>query len=126
MMIFSLYISTSAAEADGRFSEDLSHNYHVSPINPLEQITTFGTDYPRVAWNVVTEGPYYFSGQAAFSRLYLSYLLYGTMYFEASVTNRSSNNELTVNPHDSTILRLFTVAPNSTTDPLGRLRFTVR
>lgn len=120
IMVFSLHISAFAAESSAEFSEDMSQNYHVSTVNPLDQIMTYGTSHPTTAWNVVTQGPYFFSGQAAYSTLYLSNLLHGTVYFQAYVTNKSSSNTLTVNPHDSTDLRPFTVAPNSSTNPLKR------
>lgn len=117
MLILSLSITAFAKENNTTFEEDFSQNYHVSTINPMDQVTTYGTSQPTTAWNVVTQGAYSFSGQASYSKLYLSNLLYGTSYFMAEVTNRSSTTYLTVNPHDSINLASFTLDPNETTDP---------
>lgn len=109
LMVFAMSITTFANENN----ESLSQNYHVSTVNPLDQVATYGTSQPTTAWNVMTQGVYSFSGQAQYSKLYLSNLLYGTTNFKASVTNKSASNTLTVNPHDSTILTPLKVAPNS-------------
>lgn len=82
-------------------TEDFTGNYNVSPIAPWENISTRGTSSPTSAWNVLSQGPYEFSGKAAYSRLYLSKLIYGGQHFMAEITNRSYTDDLTVNPHDS-------------------------
>lgn len=111
-----LMLGTTAFAASGNMEAEngYTQNYHVSFVNPMEQITARGTTYPTTAWNVVTQGVYTFSGNAQHSTLYLSYLLYGTTLFEATVTNKSAANDLTVNPHDSTDLMPFTVSKDST------------
>lgn len=118
ILIFSLSITAFAAERNPTIMEDFSKNYHVSTINPMNQLSTYGTSQPTQAWNIVTQGVYTFSGQAAYSKLYLSYLLYGTSYFKVNVTNLSTTSYLTFNPHDSINLTPVTLSPNTTTDPL--------
>lgn len=115
VLIFSLSIPCFAATVDGvSTEEDLSQNYNVSPICPWEQISTYGVNPPTEGWNICTQGAYYFSGQAAYSKLYLSKLLYGPYYYSVTVTNRSSTGALTVNPQDGIPVAPFTVAANST------------
>lgn len=111
LLMFSLSITAFANENDVGIAD--RENYHVSTVNPLDRITTYGTSSPTVAWNVVTQGPYDFRGNAEYSRLYLSYLLYGTTLFKAVVNNLSASRKLIVNPHDSTDQRSFEVAPSS-------------
>lgn len=90
-------------------TEDFTGNYNVSPIAPWENISTRGTSSPTSAWNVLSQGPYEFSGKAAYSTLYLSKLIYGGQHFEAKITNRSYTDDLEVNPHDSVSLTPFTI-----------------
>lgn len=108
---FATTISEDALPAEENFSQ----NFHVSPVSPWDLPSPQGTDYPRNTWNVHTQGTYSFSGQASYSLLYLSYLIYGGDGYKVIVTNRSTSNTLTVNPHDSVPIAPFTVSPNTTT-----------
>ena len=103
-MLFMLSITAFAASSDMEAETGYTQNYHVSFVNPMEQIAPHGTTYPTTAWNVVTQGAYTFTGNAQHSTLYLSYLLWGTTHFEAEITNESTTKVLKVNPHDSTNL----------------------
>lgn len=94
-------------------TEDFTGNYNVSPIAPWENISTRGTSSPTSAWNVLSQGPYEFSGKAAYSRLYLSKLIYGGQHFKATITNRSYTDDLTVNPHDSIVLTSYPIPTRS-------------
>lgn len=114
LMMLSMSITAFAAENDAETEDRLSKNYHVSTVNPLNQISTYGTSQPTTAWDVVRQGPYSFSGQAQYSKLYLSNLLYGTSRFKVHVENKSASSTLTVNPHDSINLNPFDVSPNNT------------
>lgn len=104
VIVLSLAVPCLATSVDtdtsGIAPEDFSYNFHVSTVNPLESIQTRGTTNPTKAWNIQSNGPYYFRGKAAYSRLYLDYLITGSHYFSAHVKN-NANTTLTINPHDS-------------------------
>lgn len=112
MLIISLCVTPCFAE--GNLGDNyIAPNFGVSTICPWETLTR-GTSSPTQAWNVATQGTYPFSGSASWSRLYLEYLIYGANSFTVVVTNLSSTQPLTVNPHDSQDLNSFTVAPGQT------------
>ena len=117
LMIFSLSIPVSAAETEEMLAEDFSQNYNVSPISPWEQLTPYGVNPPTEAWNVMTQGTYHFHGQAAYSTLYLSKLLYGADFYQVNIHNISTSNTLTVNPMDGVPARSVEIAPGVTTKP---------
>lgn len=121
--VFALAIPCFAATVDSDSSfpaEDFSQNYNVTPVSPWTNISTRGANPPTEGWNVNAQGPYHFSGKAAYSTLYLSKLLYGADYYTVIITNRSSSNTLTVNPQDGIPTDPFTVAPLTTTTPAKR------
>lgn len=70
-----------------------------------------GTSVPTARWNINTEGKYSFSGSAAYSTLYLGYLIYGHDGYGTTVYNKSETNTLTVNAHGCISERSFTVDP---------------
>lgn len=117
LMIFSLSIPVSAAETEEMLVEDFSQNYNVSPISPWEQLTPYGVNPPTEAWNVMTQGTYHFHGQAAYSTLYLSKLLYGADFYQVNIHNISTSNTLTVNPMDGVPAKPVKIAPGVTTKP---------
>lgn len=90
-------------------AENFSGNRNVTTVCPWENLSTRGTSSPTTAWNVATQGALEFHGKASYSRLYLDRLLYGSQYFKATITNRSSTNALIVNPHDSVNLSPYTI-----------------
>ncbi len=106
---FATTISEDALPAE----EDFSQNFHVSTVSPWDLPSPQGTDYPQVAWNLATQGPYEFAGKASYSRLYLSYLLYGTDAYTVDITNRSTSKVLTVTPHDVVPTSELTINPNT-------------
>ena len=115
VLVFSLAIPSYASTSGNKYFEDFSGNYNVSPISPWEKIGTRGVNPPTEAWNISTQGAYSFKGNAAYSRLYLSKLIWGDQYFKVNITNYASTY-LTVNPMDGVPVAPYSVAPYANPD----------
>ena len=113
-MLVSVSITAFATENGTEETEDFSQNHNVTDVCPWEQITTYGVNPPTEGWDIFEDGVYEFSGKAAYSTLYLSYLIYGADCYIAEVTNRSYTDELKVVPHDVTPTATIPVAARDT------------
>lgn len=116
VLILSLALPCAAAE-DGEFKYPC---INVSTINPMEQPVPFGVNYPTSTYYPHSSGSLPFSGNAAYSSLWLNKMVLGCNQYVIYIYNVSDNKlkydicrqytgdiyNNTVSPHSSVSLRI--------------------